>query len=118
MKHRFHVLGLPHTVTSKEYISCAYTQKVVKFCKMMKERGHTIYLYAHERSEADCDVFIPVTNDKVLIETYGEYNWKENQFKHHSQDKANLVFNENAIRELHKHKKPGDFLLCFWGIGH
>lgn len=118
MKHRFHVLSLPHTVTSKEYLSCAYTQKVVKFCKMMKERGHTIYLYAHERSEADCDVLIPVTDDKVLIETYGEYNWKENQFKHNTGDLAQLTFNANAIREIQKYKKPGDFLLCFWGIGH
>lgn len=118
MKHRFHVLSLAHTVTSKEYISCAYTQKVIKFCKMMKDRGHTIYLYAHERSNADCDVLIPVTDDSILAEAYGEFNWKENQFKHNTGDFAQLTFNKNAIREISKHKKSGDFLLCFWGIGH
>ena len=118
MKFRFHVLSLAHTVTSKEYISCAYTQKVYKFCQMMKERGHTIYLYAHENSDAVCDELIPVTNDKVLIETYGEYDWKQNQFKHNTGDLAQQTFNKNAIQEITSRKQPGDFLLCFWGFGH
>lgn len=116
MKHRFHVLALPHVVTSREYISCAYTQKVVKWCKMMKERGHTVYLYAHEKSDAVCDLLIPVTNDEVLIKTYGEYEWKKNQFRHNAGDLAQTTFNQNAIREIHKHKQEGDFLLCFWGF--
>ena len=37
---RFHVLGICHTVSSKEYLSCAFTQKVVKFCSMMMKSTH------------------------------------------------------------------------------
>src|ERR1700733_2525745 len=53
-KKRFHVATLPHTKTTKEYLPCAYTQKVLNFCKMMKSLGHDVYHYGAEGSEADC----------------------------------------------------------------
>ena len=36
-KLRFHILAVPHTVTRKDYSACAYTQKALKFGKMMME---------------------------------------------------------------------------------
>ena len=40
---KLHALGIPHTVTSKEYLSCAFTQKVLKFCDMMKDEYEIIH---------------------------------------------------------------------------
>jgi len=53
MNHTLHVVSLPHTQTTQKYLACAYTQKIVKFCNMMKFLGNTVYLYASEDNEAN-----------------------------------------------------------------
>jgi glycosyltransferase involved in cell wall biosynthesis len=115
---RFHVLAVPHTVTRKDYSACAFTQKTLKFCKMMVERGHTVYHYGHKDSEVKATEHIPITDNELLQQVYGHYDWKKELFRHSTGDLCNKTFNERAIVEVGKRKQPHDFLLLFWGIGH
>ena len=62
-KFTFHVVGLPHTYTSKEFLTCAFTQKILNFCKMMKMLGHTVYHYGGELSQVECDEHITIMSE-------------------------------------------------------
>lgn len=112
------MLAIPHTVTRKDYSACAFTQKVLKWCKMMTLRGHTVYHYGHKDSEVICTEHIPVTFNEDLEKAYGSYDWKKNFFKHNTADHAHQIFNQRAIVEVGKRKQPKDFVLCFWGYAH
>jgi len=117
-KFRFHLLAIPHTVTSKEYGACAYTQKVLKFAKMMTDRGHTVIHYGHEDSDVVCSEHVTVTDNAVLEKAYGSHDWRRHQFKHNIFDHANVTYNQRTIPEIQKRAQKNDFLLCSWGVGH
>jgi glycosyltransferase involved in cell wall biosynthesis len=117
MKFTFHVLSLPHTVTSKVYSACAYTQKVVKFCKMMTERGHTVYHYGHEESDVICTEHITVLPTADWKKSYGDHDWRKHFFKFDTDDHAYQTFYKNAIVEVGKRKQKNGFILPFWGSG-
>jgi FkbM family methyltransferase len=105
-----------HTASTKEYTVCAFTQKVINFCKMYKEQGMHVIHYGHERSDVVCDEHVTVTNDEVLRQAYGDYDWKNQGLRFNVNDSAYQTFNDNCIREIAKRKQPGDIILPFFGV--
>jgi hypothetical protein len=77
---RFHVVSLPHTQTTKDFAGCAYTEKVRRFCNMMKGLGHTVYLYAGEENEANVDELIPCITETQRRIAVGNRPYVETPF--------------------------------------
>lgn len=113
---RLHVLAVPHTASTKEYTVCAFTQKVINFCKMFKEEGMYVIHYGHEDSDVVCDEHVTVTTQALLEKVYGVYDWKNQGLKYNQQDEVFQTFNYNCIQEIAKRKQPHDIILCFFGL--
>lgn len=115
---RLHVLGIPHTSSRKEFTVCAFTQKVINFCKMYKEQGMYVIHYGREDSEVICDEHVSVSTIELWNKVYGHNNWKEKGLIFDQTDEMYKIFSENAILEINKRKRPRDIILSFFGYGH
>lgn len=117
---RFHVLGIPHTITTPEYTTCAFTQKVVKLCKMLKDRGHDVIHYGHVDSVVECTENVGIIRRYDLQKSYGTHDWAKNGWAEFNvaTDWAYRVFNTKTPLAIEERRQPGDILLCPFGLGH
>lgn len=113
---RFHVVSLPHTQVTQDFSICAYTQKVRRFCIMMKRLGHHVTLYAGEVTDAPCDELVTCISEFERKMAVGTKHFVEASFD------RNLphwqIFNTLAIENIRLRKQPQDFICVIGGIAH
>lgn len=115
-KLRLHVVSLPHTQTTAEYVSCAYTQKVVKFCRMMMARGHEVVLYSGEENEAPCTEHVAVITKGQQAEWFGAPNFADfYPITWQPTDAHWRGMNAAAVRAMRSRVGPADFLCLISG---
>lgn len=116
---RFHVLSLPHTQVTKEFNLCAYTEKVRKFCNMMTDRGHEVFLYsAGEKTDARCTEHITVLTSDEQQEYFGGVDWKKDFFPivwDYNLDYWKIT-NARSIAEIAKRKQKKDIICIIAGV--
>jgi glycosyltransferase involved in cell wall biosynthesis len=131
---RFHLLSLAHLPQSKEFLSCAFSQKNRKLAKMLTSLGHTVFFYGSEGSDVE-EYCAGQPGDLIMVEThtladiakdYGDgdnrfsigYDFTNCDFRHDfnsARRPSTLKFNAACIEYINKWKKPDDFLLCTQG---
>ena len=113
---RFHVVSLPHTQVTKEYVGCAFTEKVRRFCIMMTDLGHEVYLYAGDQSEAPSTELISCITEEQRSEAVNGGHYSTASFditKPHWK-----IFNSNVIQEIGKRIQTKDFICLIGGTAH
>jgi glycosyltransferase involved in cell wall biosynthesis len=117
MRQRLHLVSLPHTRTTKDYLTCAYTQKVVKGAKMFMEAGHEVFLYSSDENEAPCTEHIPLVTQadreawgfgEVFDTAVTPFLWDANQIYW-------KTMNERAINAIRERSEERDMLLVLGG---
>jgi glycosyltransferase involved in cell wall biosynthesis len=131
--YRFHLISLAHLPQSKEYMSCAFTQKNRKLAKMLIDLGHEVYFYGSEGSDVEeyCNSdklhFIQTHTIGDIRNDYGVgdnrfelgYDWTDGDFKHDFDSErkpSTLKFYDSCVEQIQKNKHNDDFLLLSQGL--
>lgn len=125
-KFRFHVVGLSHLPTNQHYNSCAFSQKILRLCRMLMSLGHEVYFYGAEGSEVECTEFIVTQTLSNIRAAWGEadydgneevgYDWKsESGFKYMGDTDIRMgalkYFAVNTVFEIERRARGDDFIL-------
>jgi hypothetical protein len=107
---------MPHTQTTLDFTACAFTEKVRKFCIMMKNMGHTVYLYSGDQNEAPCDEHIQCFNEGDRLAVVGEGHYTQASFDYRLPHW--IAFNARVGSEIQKRKEPQDFICVMGGLAN
>ena len=123
MSNTLHVLGFPHTQTDGTYSTCAYTARVIKFCRMMYGGDRKIVLYSGEHNIAPVDEHVVVVTDEQQARWFAPHDendlnrggftgpgaWDQNQ-------PWWLEMNARAIGEIRERMDKTDLLCLSQGL--
>ncbi len=116
---RLHVVSLSTTQTTQEYIHCAYTQKVRKFCNMMMSLNHEVFLYASEQNEAACTELVACITREQQRDFFGMEKATDNLGSGGSDRAGGLkLFTDNAVSAIRERAEPEDLICLSGGTGH
>jgi len=117
---RLHVIGMSHTVSNMDFIACAHTTKVIRFCKMMKSvnPNNRVYHYGNEGAKVECDNHIDVMSKDEFEAAFGTFQNRNNLYQWNSNPKYLHNFNISTALQIRKRYEDGDIVCFFYGTAN
>lgn len=119
---RLHLLGIPHTVTTKDFAHCAFTQKVYKFSRMMVPLGYEVIHYGVEGSDSGATEDVVLMSQAEHQRLLGHpYHADKTAFFGSDAEAGSACYtqwNLYARDELKQRVQPGDIVLAPFGHAH
>jgi len=118
---RVHLLGLPHTITSKEWSTCAFTSKVRLMSPMLRPLGFETVHYGIAGADSGANVNIDVLTQDAYYDLLGHRNEDPKRFAGDSANVGNPLyqtFNRHLAPLLRAQVAPGDVVFHPFGVAH
>lgn len=114
---RLHLVGLPHTHPTAAFSTCAYTQKIRKFGRMMTDAGWDVILYAGEDSDTVCAEHVPLFTESERHEWFGVHNLQKMHPPVWENGNWWKVTNKRAVSLIREHRESErDLVLLSGGV--
>jgi glycosyltransferase involved in cell wall biosynthesis len=118
MKPTLYFVNLPHTQTTKDYVACAYTQKLVKIVPALRSLGYRCVVMASEENEIECDEFLTLWTREDQLRWFGENDHHTNFFNitWGVDDPCWVESNLRAIDAIRERIQPNDLIMLIAGL--
>ena len=115
-----HLVGLPHTQLTRDASVCAFTQKAVKFVRMMQARGWRVVSYWGDEDQAGADEHVSLFTRREQESWYGTFdaNRLPGIATFDARGRDWQTFNGRAYTEIMKRVEPRDIILSLAGYAH
>jgi len=118
MAPRIHVLGLPHTITSDRFSTCAFTSKVRMLPPMLRPLGYEVTHYGNGGSQSGADEEVVIIPEDefwaVLGTTYDDPTKTIGEYAIIGSPIYRL-FTHRLAKALHARVRPGDLVFHTFG---
>ena len=106
-----HVLSNPSGITHTRYRMEPFNVAALKFLHNMKPKGWNMIHYGHESAEVPVENIVCLTNDEFAPPE------NDGDLMNHKYD-LHPIYNARASAHIAKIKRPGDMILCFYGLAN
>lgn len=118
MTKTLHLLGLPYTQVNLKYSHCAFSQKILRFSKMMQAYGYKVYEYSNEGSESECLNKVPILSLEELQRLSDLHRIEFPNDILNTGSTLCKAFNAKVIGEMVSRVQPGDIVCHPFGPTH
>jgi glycosyltransferase involved in cell wall biosynthesis len=119
---RLHLLSIPHTVTTKAFAHCAFTQKVYKLPRMLRPLGYEVIHYGVAGSDSGANVDVILMEQDEHLDLLGHPYHAQPKGFYGDDAKADSPlyrqWNLYARDALKEYVQPGDCILLPFGHAH
>lgn len=114
---RVHLVGLPHTDTTRDYCWCAYTERLRKLPGILGAAGHNTTLYAGPNDESAASEHVQIVGPDERQRWFGTPEWNTD-YVFGGFDPAEPWWgemNHAAVRAIAERIEPGDAIAIIAG---
>lgn len=117
----YHLLGLSYSEVNEQFSMCAFTMKVMRWCRLLNRMNATYFVYANANTSPHCRNVVEIMSTATRVSYYGsDSEWRSGRatFDQRVHSPGALEWKRLAIAAVKKRMSKGDLILASFGSFH
>jgi glycosyltransferase involved in cell wall biosynthesis len=117
----YHLLGVAYSEANEFFSLCAFTMKLVRWCRLLNRMNASYVVYANANTSPHCRNVVEIFSTETRLAHYGpDVAWRSGRhsFDQRINSPGALEWQRLATREVKARMKRGDWILASFGNFH